>query len=168
MKTETDHLKINWTDSINCAEGSWVPQHVQSDVSIAQSSEWGQKFCSNGLFTRLSTSHRSPKLKAKCDSSSLPPLLSHETEELSVHLSLNHQFLGNGGPHQAACGGKVFGWGGASGEPMLWVSLFEKGAHKQCGFMDGSLSVRGSLSFVTTEQHFQVGTWLISLYHPQK
>lgn len=131
MKTETDHLKINWTDSINCAEGSWVSQHMQSDVSIAQSSVRGRRFCSNWLFTRLSTSHRYPKLKAKCDSSSLPPLLSHETEELPLHLSLNHQFLGHGGPHQAACGGKVFGWGGASGEPTLWVSLFGKGAHKQ-------------------------------------
>lgn len=68
--------------------------------------------------------------------------LSHETWELSLHLSLNHYFFrrerrrrGHGGPHctwhQPACGGKVFRWGGASGEPTLWVSLFEKGAHKQ-------------------------------------
>ncbi len=35
-------------------------------------------------------------------------------------------------------------------------------------FMDGTLSVADSLSFITTEQWRQVGSWLISLYHFQK
>lgn len=47
-------------------------------------------------------------------------------------------------------------------------SSYLRKVHTGRGFMDGSLSIPGRLSFVTAEQRFQVGTWLISLYHSQK
>lgn len=66
----------------------------------------------------------------------------HKTGDVPLYLPLNNQFFRRewrerrcGAPHlawyQPTCEGKVFRWGGASGEATLWVSLFEKGAHTQ-------------------------------------
>lgn len=109
------HLKIIWMHLIICAGNSCLLQNAQLDLSVAE--------CPSGAPQNLeATSWERTSLVPSVPESSV---LQERAELVGARLAT--PFLASA---SLRCGGGVR-WGGASGEPTLWVSLFEKGAHKQ-------------------------------------